>query len=153
MTHFERETQKANIASPDNYEAELVPQAINLMVGIMRVHPRINMHLKDVDESSLVELNKCQDLDAFKDSVRNIFNDHTAHIIQRTNIDLDNYLKVLHGQEGRTLGQIFEDAPQVVLEVHDIRNTAKNILQKWEIELITEQLEEREPVLMASPVA
>lgn len=155
MSHFSKEIVTGSNScsiTPDNYEAELVPQAIGLVVGIIKVHPQINMHLKGVDALHLAELNRCGDIDKFKNIVRNIFNEHTYHVVQRADNDLDGYLKVLHGQDDRTLGEIFEDIPEVVLQVLDIRNTAKTLLVQWKNELEISRLDDGQPVLSASPI-
>lgn len=134
----------------ENYEAELIPQAISLIRGVLLVHPNIRIHQVGVGEEELKALQHAEGVEEFKRALQCLYRQNSRHVVETAEQDLRDFLHVLHGSPGSSLGEVYQGQPILVLQVNDITNTAKSILGDLKAELL---MADREPVLATTPLS
>ena len=130
---------------PEVYRKELVPQALDHLRAIFRVHPSIKkVHLNGTaDAGNIRALCEAKSIVDFQEALERVFKTHTLHILQTAQEGIDGlpveedsqvsytsslalFTGIHSGAE--TLSETYENQPETLLQMKDIQTTAKLIL-------------------------
>ena len=131
----------------ESYNAELVPQALNLIRTAAHRDDQIDLAIQGLDTDRQMALKDAENVETFKLALLNAFPDQPTHIIAAALGKLDSAITLLSGgRQGKSLAEKFGNNAEMVLRVLDIDVTARKILRQLGTEIMSET---REPLMIA----
>ena len=132
---------------PESYDDELVPQALDLIRTAAHRDDEVHSAIQDLESGHQSALKNAENAATFKEALLTAFGgDRSVRVIARALDKLDHAISLLSGRQGDSLFETFGGNIEIVSEVHDVRLTAREILQQLSRDIMSET---REPLMIA----